>query len=319
MADNQLWIIYSLVFGAVLLGVRALYWLVMRSRVENKIINRRLALSNELSDPVKVLDALRRERGLGPLGGLRGPESFETTIMQSGLQLTPARLVSWAMGLTALCYLPLVVLLGVGFLPLLPAIPAAAVTGYILVRWARARRIAKFSEQLPEALDIIVRSLRAGHPFRAAIGLVARELADPIGTEFGILLDEISFGLDQQVAIDHLRARVGQEDLAFMSIAVNIQTHTGGNLAEVLHSLARLLRNRSKLQLKVRALSSEGRLSGLFLSASPFILFLIISLVNPTYYGYLKGSPLVAPALIIGFFLLALGNFFIYRMVNFRF
>jgi tight adherence protein B len=319
MSGNELWIIYSLVFGAVLLGVRALYWVLVHSRVENKIINRRLALSSQLSDPVKVLDVLRHERGLGPLGGLLHLESLETMVMQSGLQLTPARLAIWAMGLTGLFYLPLMVWLGVGFLPLLPAILAAAASGYVFVRWARARRIARFSGQLPEALDIIVRGLRAGHPFRAAIGLVARELADPIGTEFGILLDEITFGLDQQVAIDHLRARVGQEDLAFLSIAVNIQTQTGGNLAEVLHTLARLLRNRSKLRLKVRALSSEGRLSGVFLSASPFVLFLIVNLVNPSYYGYLKGSPLVAPALIIGFFLLALGNFIIYHMVNFRF
>jgi tight adherence protein B len=319
MSGNELLIIYSLVFGAVLLGVRALYWLVVHSRVENKIINRRLALSNELSDPVKVLDVLRQERGLGPLGGLSGLESIETTIMQSGLRLTPVRLAIWAMGLTAFYFLPLAAWLGVGPVPLVPAMLLAAASGFILVKWARARRIARFSEQLPEALDIVVRSLRAGHPFRAAIGLVARELADPIGTEFGIMLDEITFGLDQQVAIDHLRARVGQEDLAFMSIAVNIQTHTGGNLAEVLHGLSRLLRNRSKLRLKVRALSSEGRLSGIFLSASPFVLFLVVNLINPNYYGYLIGSPIVAPALILGFLLLALGNFLIYRMVNFRF
>jgi tight adherence protein B len=215
--------------------------------------------------------------------------------------------------------LPLMVWLGVGLLPLLPAVLAATATGYFVLRWVRARRIARFSEQLPEALDIVVRGLRAGHPFRVAIGLVARELPDPIGTEFGILLDEITFGVDQQVAIDHLRARVGQEDLSFMSIAVNIQSQTGGNLAEILHSLARVLRSRTKMRLKVRALSSEGRLSGVFLSAMPFVLFLLVNLISPSYFGYLKGSPLVAPALVLGLSLLAIGNFMIYRMVNFRF
>ena len=151
-----------------------------------------------------------------------------------------------------------------------------------------------------------------------ALGLVARELPDPIGTEFGILLDEISFGADQQVAVDHLAARVGQEDLTFVSIAINIQSQTGGNLAEILHSLSRLLRNRSKLRLKVRALTSEGKLSGIFLSVLPFVLILIINLVNPKYFGDMAGNPLLVPAAVVGLSLLALGNFVIYRMVNFK-
>lgn len=319
MADNQLWIVYSLIFGAVLLGVRALYGLLIRARLENKIINRRLALGSELADPMQVLEVLRRERGLGSLGDASLLKPFETLVMQTGLQLTPTRIGTWAVGLVMLFYFPLALRIGFGLLPLLIAVLAALVTGFLVLRWVRARRIAKFSEQLPEALDIVVRGLRAGHPFRASIGLVARELADPIGTEFGILLDEISFGLDQQRAIEHLRARVGQEDLSFMAISVNIQNETGGNLAEVLHRLSRLLRGRATLRLKVRSLSSEGRLSGIFLSASPFILFLVINLISPDYFSQLKGSSLLEPALAGGFLLLAIGNYMIYRMVNFRF
>ena len=172
-----------------------------------------------------------------------------------------------------LFYLPLAFWLKLGPLALAHRNPSGLLVGYMLLRMARARRINRFSEQLPEAIDIVVRGLRAGHPFRVALGLVARELTDPIGTEFGILLDEITFGLDQQVAVDHLYGRVGQEDLSFVSTAVNIQSQTGGNLADILHSLSRLLRNRSKMRLKVRALTSEGRMSGLILSALPFLLF----------------------------------------------
>jgi tight adherence protein B len=319
MDSDQLWIIYALIFGAAVFGARALYWIVFRSRTEQRIINRRLALSSEMSNPVEVLDALRSERGLGPLGGVAGVEWLEKLVMQTGLNLGPARLAIWGLGLIALFYVPLVLWTELGPFAILVAVPAALAAGVLLLRWARARRIRRFSEQLPEALDIVVRGLRAGHPFRAAIGLVARELPDPIGTEFGIMVDEISFGLDQQAAVDHLHARVGQEDLAFVSIAINIQTQTGGNLAEILHSLSRLLRNRSRMRLKIRALTSEGRTSGIFLSAMPFILFLLISLVSPGYFGFLKGSPLVEPALIVGLSLLAIGNFMIYRMVNFRF
>jgi tight adherence protein B len=319
MVSDQLWIISALIFGAALLGFRALYGVLFQSRAENKIINRRLALSRELSNPAEVLDVLRRERGLGSISGVASPEWLEKLVVQSGLNLSVGRVCLWAIGLTALFYLPLALRFELGPASILLAVPAVAATGYVLLRWARARRIAIFSEQLPEALDVVVRGLRAGHPFRSAVGLVARELPDPIGTEFGILLDEISFGLDQESAVAHLQARVGQDDLSFLAIAVNIQSQTGGNLAEVLQRLSRLLRNRAKMRLKIRALTSEGRLSGLFLSLMPFILFLIINLISPSYFGYLKGSPLVTPALVIGFTLMAIGNVMIYRMVNFRF
>ena len=319
MDTNQLWIIYGLVFGATLLGARALYWLVVRSRVERKIVNRRLALRNELSDPAEVLNTLRRERGLGFIEGVAGLEWIEKLVVQTGLKLTPARLLVWAVGLTAFYYVPLALWLGFGPVPVPLAILAALPTGYVMLRRARAKRIDRFSDQLPEALDIVVRGLRAGHPFRVAIGLAARELADPIGTEFGIMIDEISLGLDQQAAVDHLQARVGQDDLSFVAIAINIQSQTGGNLAEILRGLSRLLRNRTKMRLKIRALTSEGRLSGIFLTAMPFILFLLINVISPAYFAYLKGSPLVAPAVIVGLIMLALGNITIYRMVNFKF
>jgi tight adherence protein B len=319
MINNQLWLIYALIFGAVLLGVRALCWLVFRSRAERKIINRRLSLSNELKDPVQVLDVLRRERGFGAIGGVAGLQWLDELIVQSGMKIDAVRIGVWLVALTALFYLPLAFWLKLGPLAIVPALPAALMAGYVLLRMARARRISRFSEQLPEAIDIVVRGLRAGHPFRVALSLVARELSDPIGTEFGILLDEISFGLDQQRAVDHLAARVGQEDLAFVSIAINIQSQTGGNLAEILQGLSRVLRNRAKLRLKVHALTSEGRLSGYFMSAIPFILFLVVNLISPSYFSEVRDHPLVGPAVVAGLVLLGIGNFVIYRMVNFKF
>jgi tight adherence protein B len=319
MINNQLWLIYALIFGAVLLGVRALYWLVYRSRTERKIINRRLALSSELKDPVQVLDVLRRERGFGAIADVASLQWLNALIVQSGMKINAVRIGVWVVAVSALFYLPLAFWLKLGPLAIVLAVPAALVAGYVLLRMARARRINRFSEQLPEAIDIVVRGLRVGHPFRVALGLVARELADPIGTEFGILIDEISFGLDQQLAVDHLAARVGQEDLTFVSIAINIQSQTGGNLAEILHGLSRVLRNRSKLRLKVRALTSEGRLSGIFLSAMPFILFLVVSLISPGYFAEVKDHPLGGAAVVAGLLLLGIGNFMIYRMVNFKF
>jgi len=318
MNASELWIIYALVFGAALLGAQALYWLLTRSRTERKIINRRLTLAKELNDQGAVLEALRRERGLGTFANVPGLQWVDELVMQSGLKLDFRRLVVWVAGLTVALYFPLAFWTNLGAAAFLVAIPAAVLLGYLLLKRARAKRINRFSEQLPEALDIIVRGLRAGHPFRVALGLASREMADPVGTEFGLVLDEISFGLDQQVAIDQLYGRVGQEDLSFVSTAINIQSQTGGNLAEVLHSLSRLLRSRAKLRLKVRALTSEGRMSGVLLSVLPFVLFLMVNLMSPDYYGGLKGHPVVMPAMVIGLFLLVLGNFTIYRMVNFK-
>jgi tight adherence protein B len=315
---NELWIISVLIFAAILLGAQALYWLLIRSRAERKIINRRLTLSKELKDQSAVLEALRRERGGGIFSDAAGLQWLDQLITQSGLNLETRRIVLWLVALTVGFYIVLSVSLKLGLFAIVIAIPAALVAGYLLLKRARARRISRFSEQLPEALDIIVRGLRAGHPFRVALGLASREMADPIGTEFGILLDEISFGLDQQLAVDHLYERVGQEDLSFVSTAINIQSQTGGNLAEILHSLSRLLRGRARLRLKVRALTSEGRTSGLVLSLFPFMLVLLLNTLNPAYFGALKGHPVFMPALVIALFLLAVGNFVMYRMVNFK-
>src|SRR5262249_46240929 len=140
-----------------------------------------------------------------------------------------------------------------------------------------------------------------------------------IGSEFGILADEITFGLDQNTALDHLTRRVGQPDLSFLSIAVNIQSETGGNLAEILYRLSALLRSRMKLRLKIRALSSEGRLSAWFLSAIPFVLVGIIMLIHPAYFLDVRDHPLFMPAISFGLLLLLVGNFVMYRMVNFKY
>jgi tight adherence protein B len=300
MINNELWIIYALVFGAALLGFQALYVLVIRSRTERKIINRRLTLTNELSDQAAVLETLRLERGLGTFGDVAALQWLDQLVMQSGLKFSVTKLLVWIGGLTVAYYVPLGLWLNLGALAIVVALVAALLTGYMLLSRARARRISGFGEQLPEALDIIVRGLRAGHPFRVALGLASREMPDPIGTEFGILLDEISFGLDQQVAVDHLYGRVGQEDLSFLSIAINIQSQTGGNLSEILQSL------------------SEGRLSGVLLSVLPFALFVIVYMISPAYFAEIRGSPLLVPGVIVGFVLLAVGNFTIYRMVNFK-
>jgi tight adherence protein B len=316
---GDLWLIYALVFGAVLLAVQSIYVLFFKNRQERNTINRRLTLTSQLNNPNEVLEVLRRERGIAFIDRLEFLRGISTLIAQSGLKLQQPSLILMLGIIGVLIFVILSIATQSMFLAFAGAVPATVAALYLFLRIARARRIAAFSEQFPDAIDVIVRGLRAGHPFRVALGLVAREMPDPIGSEFGIVGDEIMFGLEQSRAIDSLFTRVGHRDLLFFSTAVNVQSQTGGNLAEILSRLSHLLRSRSKLRLKIRALSSEGRLSAIALSAAPFVLFGIITLISPEYFGAVRNHPIIPLAGGVALTMLAIGNFVMYRMVNFKF
>jgi tight adherence protein B len=319
MVPMDLWIIYALVFGAVLLGFQGIYWMLFKERREQQIINRRLALTAAIANPKEVLQILRKERGVDAVAYIPSLQRFKELVVQSGVRLTGAKLVLATAVPMVLFFLSLRFATGSSFFAFALAVPLAAASIYLFVLSARGRRVAAFSEQFPDALDVIARGLRAGHPFRVAIGLVAREMPDPVGSEFGIVADEIEFGLEQSIAVDNLGPRVGYNDLSLFSTAVNIQHQTGGNLAEILSRLSRMLRSRLKLRLKIRALSAEGRVSAIALSLTPFILFALITLIAPDYFLGVKDHPIAIFALIVGGLMLVIGNVTLYRMVNFRF
>jgi tight adherence protein B len=312
---NNLWIIYFVVFAAVMFAVQAVYLIFFRLRSTQKSINRRLALSKEFSGAATVLEALRRERGFLDF---ENPtvQRFNDLLTQTGLTINRTALALSVPALTIFAFVVLGLATGYGFLSLVLSFVIAVLIVVLFLSVTRKRRMARFAEQLPDALDIIVRGVRVGHPFPMALGLVAREMSDPIGTEFGMTADEISFGLDIRTAIGNLFRRAGQEDLLFFVIAINVQTQTGGNLGEVLQRLSRMVRARAKLRLKVRALTSEGRLSAYALTAMPFVLFAIISLISPEYFGSVRHHPIILPATIFGLTLLLIANIILYRMVN---
>jgi tight adherence protein B len=189
---------------------------------------------------------------------------------------------------------------------------------YLVLRILRGRRHKKFAAQFPDAIDIIVRSLRAGHPVPTAIAMVAREQADPIGSEFGIVADEITYGADLETAMRNLYYRVGQDDLPLFVTAVAIQSSTGGNLGEILENLSGVIRQRFKMRRKIRALASEGRASALILSSLPIGMFLIINVVSPNFYGSVWDKEITKIALTIAGCWMGIGNFIMYRLVNFK-
>jgi tight adherence protein B len=313
-----LWIATVFVFAAVLLGVEALYRLVFRSRHISNAIDRRLEHSRSLLDPTDSFNALR---GQLRLWDSEHPafRSLNDLLMQTGLR--PGKKVLWlcvlALSLTMLFGWAL--LLGYGLAAVAAAVLSAFLILFLFFRAVRQRRIARFAELLPDSIDVIVRAVRVGYPLPLALDLVAREMPNPVGAEFKTASDEIAFGQDVRTAIENLYRRVGQEDLLFLVVAINVQYQTGGNLAEILARLARLIRQRSRLRLKISALSAEGRVSALVLSLMPLILFGGITVISPGYFGEIRDHPLVAPALIYAALSLLVGNLIMYRMVNFKF
>ena len=314
----DLTIIIVLTFLTAALAVYGIYWFLVFSRQEQRIVNRRLALSKSVANPSAALEALREERGFG---NINNPvlQWLSDWLSQTGIAIKQKTFLLTFLLLYLAVNVPVSIVLGFGFgSTALALVAAVGIMLFVLYR-LRSRRIFNFAEQLPDAVDVITRGVRAGLPFSGAIGLVAREMPDPVGPEFGMLADEIAFGLDLRSALDNLYRRVGQEDLLFLTVAVNIQTQTGGNLGEILSRLSKLMRSRSKMRLKVNALSAEGRLSAIALTVLPFALFVIINFISPAYYSVVRGSPILEPAIYVGLFLLLVGNVVMYRMVHFKY
>lgn len=316
-----LYFIYMLAAASLILAGEAFYLSFAGRRSRSLAVNRRLKRLAGDVPAEQTLQGLLRERGLTDSGdflfgmvwlnrlytqsGITGnPLTFAATFLLIGLAM--ALLLALFFNFSALA--SLIVFLVVGLvLPLL------------VLRRARNKRIRKFAKQLPDALDMIVRSLRAGHPASIAIGLVGREMPDPLGTEFGIVSDEITFGLSIEQAVRKLSQRVGFEGLQLLSVSLSIQAKTGGNLTEILANLSSVLRERQKLRMKIRALSAEGRVSAWIISLFPIVMFFILQILAPAYYGTVWGNPLIFPVFLIFGLWALLGDFIMYRMVTFDF
>ena len=262
---------------------------------------------------------LKAERGIDDrdvtvIGGLR------KMLIQSGLSITVARFLSI---IVFVCCVLVVGLIYFTTLPLYGSIGLGIGLGILLplffVRRTRNRRRAAFSSQLPDALDVVVRSLRSGHPVPTALTLVGREMEDPIGSEFGLTTDELTYGIDLPRALQNLSARVGVPDLSLLVTAVSLQSSAGGNLSEVLGNLSRVLRERFQLKRKVRALSAEGRFSAYGLTILPVFIALAIYFPNPSYYSDVWNEPtfqFVLGGLIVW---KIIGDLIIYKMINFKY
>jgi tight adherence protein B len=316
---SPVYMIYLLVALAAGLFVEGIYLLVVPARSYRKNVNRRLKLMQNQPDRETILVQLRRERGLTSGGDYRLPlVSLNRLILQSGLSIGIGKFASYIGAFALIVFAALMATRG----DLLEAwgggLFCCTLLPLLVLKFKRGRRQKRFGAQFPDALDIIVRSLRAGHPVPIAIGMVAREMPDPIGSEFGTVADEITYGADLETAMRNLYFRIGQEDLPLFVTAVAIQSSTGGNLGEILQNLSGVIRQRFKMRRKIRALASEGRASAMILSSLPIVIFLLVQVVTPDFYASVWHESLTKLALACAGTWMGIGNLIMFRMVNFK-
>ena len=218
---NQLVIIYVIIFCAVLLAVQGAYWLLAEQQRVRGAVNRRLTLAKQGAATQDVYEALKRERGLVGLDNARFTY-LNNLIVQTGLRLDEKLLVAVAFGLGVIFFVIFAVGFGFGLGSFLLSVVCSGLVLLLFLMLVRRKRISRFAEQLPDAIDVIVRGVKSGYPFTVALSLVAKEMSDPIGTEVGMTSDEIAFGSEMGAALDNLYRRVGYPDLLYLTMAIKI-------------------------------------------------------------------------------------------------
>ena len=288
-----------LVFISIVLLFEGVYlmWRAYRGPAATKVAQRLRALSAAADGSAQ--SALLRQRMMSELPPLerlllRLPRAHQLDrwILQAGLNWPVSHLLLGSLAFGAASLLAATALLHQPLLIGVVAGAAAAATPLAYLQRKRAKRLVKLEQQLPDALDLLARALRAGHAFGAGLQMIGEEMAEPIAGEFRFVHDEVNFGVSLEQALSNLCGRVPVTDLRYFVVAVLIQRDSGGNLTEVLANLSRLIRERLKLFWHVRVLSAEGRMSAWLLSLMPFAIALLMTVFNPDFMAPLWHDPI---------------------------
>lgn len=318
-------------FATTFIVVQAVLNVVWARRSRLNTINQRLKLISEGRSRDEIISVLRKNTGSDfsafpqPLASLLA--ALERSLRAAGVPFATS-LVVFAM---AVAFGLLVAVIGIaaamsGFtmsagtvlLIITLSFCAAVLLPVLVVNALAQRRRKRMEEQFPISLDVFIRALRAGHPVASAIDLLTREMPDPIGSEYGLVADEVSYGAELADSLSSMAERWGLEDIRMFVVSLSVQNETGGNLAEILENLASVIRARASLFLKVRALSSEGRMTGWILTILPVGAFVALFAINPAFYLDVADDP----AFIIGFVglivMYAIGFATIRMMINIK-
>ena len=318
------YLVYLLIFLAVMLLVGAVYFNLQSRGAGAGRVARRLRAMNTASDDAQKTVSITKNRLLsahagvqGLLEALPGVQWLDRLLLQSGK--------NWDVG-KRLGYCLLGLLLGLllgslsplpWYLRLLLSLACAALP-FLLVARTKASRLVRIETQLPDALDMMSRAMRAGHAFPTALKMVGDEMTGPLADEFRAVFDEVNFGVAMSDALSGLAARVPSTDLRYFVIAVLIQRETGGNLTELLNSISAIIRDRLKLLGQVRVLSAEGRMSAWVLGSLPFGAALMMHLMNPQFLSVLYTDRGGRKMVAVAFCLLLIGVLVIRKIVRIR-
>lgn len=302
-------IIYGLIFVACIVLVNGIYLVAFGKSINfNNKVNRRLDMLEKGGNREEVLEQLRKEMTQHmssqsiPLYSL-----LATKAQKANIAFSPTQLIMIMVLLCVVAFMGLTVGTATS-LPIRAAVSVAMGIGgvFFWVNNKAKKRIAMIEEQLPDAVELMVRSLRVGHPFSSAVAIVAKEVPDPLGSEMGVISDEAAYGRDMGETLKHMAERMDMQDMRFLAVAVTIQQTAGGNLAEILHGLSQVIRARFKLFRRVKAITAEAKWSGMFLSVFPLGALVMINLIQPNYYDDVKETSAFIPAcLVVAGFLVA--------------
>jgi tight adherence protein B len=320
-----------LIFAAVVFAVERILSVIVGRRIESRALNQRLDLINRGMPRGEAMQLLRRRASNVPEGlpewPMRPAIAFEKTLMAAGVSMPTGQLMLMLLIAPAMIFVTLILVmvigsaaLGGGRILLLATFSLILGAGipmlYFNIRATRMRK--KMQDQFPVALDVFVRGLRAGHPIAAALDLLTVEMPDPIGSQFGIVVDEVTYGADLRDALSAMADRWDLEDMRMFVVSLAVQNETGGNLAEILENLSQVIRERASMMLKVRALSSEGRMTGAMLTGLPVVAFTLLFIGYPRFYLDVADDPAFLPAYVGLLTLYVIGFVSIRRMIDLK-
>jgi len=314
-------IIYALIFFGVLALVEGIYLTVFGKSISlNSRVNRRLEMLDKGGNREEVMEKLRKEMSQH-LKARRLPiySILSSKAQKAAIAFSPKQLILLMVGVSVLAFLGLTIGTATQLPVRILASIGMGVGGvFMWISMKAKKRMDMLEEQLPDAIELMVRSLKVGHPFSSAVSIVASEVSDPLATEFGIIADESAYGRDVGEALKDMAERLDMQDLRFLAVAVTIQQQSGGNLAEILAGLAKVIRARFRLFRRVKAITAEAQWSGKFLSGFPLMALVGIQLLDPNYYDEVMEHPFFIPAcLVVGAFLVV--NLFVMRaLVNIK-
>jgi tight adherence protein B len=315
----------ALLAGAVFLLAQALFVPTFGEDARmRRLLKKKLHAIGAYEAHSEVASLLRQKylRDLSPwerrLEELPWMERLALFIEQSGRTILAHRLVGLAIILAIVAFLVTLVIGGGPAIALLPALLAGAVPFFVIYR-ERKLRLARFEEQLPDAMDIMQRALRAGHPFSTCLSLVAEEMQPPIAREFELTFADVNYGNDLRQALLGMMLRVPSSNLMAVVTAVLIQKETGGNLAEIFERIAQVIRSRFRFGRRVRTLSAEGRLSGWVLALVPLALFGTLWVLIPEYLPPLLHDPLGRKMIFFACVMMVVGIIWMRKIIRIEF